>query len=273
MKCREGSGFTLIELLVVIAIIGLLGTLSAVSFSNSRQKARLVKGAGFEGQILRGVGDEIMARWDFDDCSGSTIADSSGYERDGSLVAGVSFSTNVPNQNGCALNLSSASVSFAAPVSTAVNNITISLWANLSSTSMKGTFFHNGNLTGNGDGYSIGVGSGNADVNGNQLIAWLDNVAWLNSGVNIGVGWHHIVLLRDSTTWHFYLDGSVVGTTFTNTPIAPTGGAAIGSDTSGYNRYFNGLLDNVRVFNRALTSREIHTLYAGDLPRYLSIVD
>lgn len=37
------KGFTLIELLVVIAIIGLLGTLSVVSFSNTRAKSRDVK--------------------------------------------------------------------------------------------------------------------------------------------------------------------------------------------------------------------------------------
>lgn len=69
MKTR---GFTLIELLVVIAIIGLLATMSVVSFSTSREKARLANGLAMSGQVLRGLGDEAIAVYNMDDCTGST---------------------------------------------------------------------------------------------------------------------------------------------------------------------------------------------------------
>lgn len=43
VKKSEKKGFTLIELLIVIAIIGLLSSISFVSFSNVREKARDAK--------------------------------------------------------------------------------------------------------------------------------------------------------------------------------------------------------------------------------------
>lgn len=43
MSERKRSGFTLIELLVVVAIIGLLATISIISFSSARMKARDAK--------------------------------------------------------------------------------------------------------------------------------------------------------------------------------------------------------------------------------------
>lgn len=74
----KSQGFTLIELLVVIAIIGLLGTLSVVSFSNSREKARIAKGMDFAAQMRRAYGGQAVGRWRMDENSGTAIADSSG---------------------------------------------------------------------------------------------------------------------------------------------------------------------------------------------------
>ncbi|MFA5129788.1 MAG: LamG-like jellyroll fold domain-containing protein [Patescibacteria group bacterium] len=264
-------GFTLIELLVVIAIIGLLATFAVVQLTGAREKARISKGAAFSGQTLRTIGDGLVARWDFDECSGTTFGDLSGYNQIGTLTAGTSFSTNTPSGQGCSLQLNgSGSIAFATPITTATNNITLSMWVYLSSASLKGTFFHNGNLIGNGNGYSLGVGNGSMDAAGNQLILELDNVAWDTSGVNIGTGWHHIAVTRNATTWQFYLDGSDVGNTFTNSPNAPTGGASLGYDTSAYNRYFNGLLDDVRVYTNSLTADDIHKIYTNGYSKHLA---
>lgn len=82
----KSQGFTLIELLVVIAIIGLLGTLSVVSFSNSREKARIAKGMDFAAQMRRVYGGRAVARWSMDENSGAALTDSSGNNFNAALT-------------------------------------------------------------------------------------------------------------------------------------------------------------------------------------------
>lgn len=268
---RSARGFTLIELLVVIAIIGLLATFAVVQLSGSRDKARLAKGAGFSGQALRALGDEVVARWDFDECTGTTVTDSSGMGNNGSLTAGVAFSTNTPNNQGCSLSFNgSGSVTFAAPPTAATTNVTITAWVYLSSVSLRGAFVHNGSLVGGGDGFALGVGGTNFDTYGNHLILLGDAVAWRDSGANIGIGWHHVAITKDASTWQFYLDGSIVGAKASLTPLVPTGGAALGMDTATYPRNFTGNLDDVRIYNRTLLSKDIHQMYVQGLSQHVA---
>lgn len=66
------KGFTLIELLVVIAIIGLLATFTVVQLASAREKIKIAKDSEFEEHLLRGLGDNLVGRWDFDECNGNT---------------------------------------------------------------------------------------------------------------------------------------------------------------------------------------------------------
>jgi hypothetical protein len=78
--------------------------------------------------------------------------------------------------------------------------------------------------------------------------------------------WHHIVGVRNGTHLQLYLD-KVAGNRDTDTglSVANTGYLMIGmcercSAGSGQ-YYFNGSMDNVLIFNRALTQAEITQLY------------
>jgi hypothetical protein len=69
--------------------------------------------------------------------------------------------------------------------------------------------------------------------------------------------WHHVVGSADGTNLKIYVDGTLATTT-PGTIIVPTGAKRIGSSQS---RYFNGAIDDVRIYNRALSAQEIQQLY------------
>jgi prepilin-type N-terminal cleavage/methylation domain-containing protein len=257
MKLHVRKGFTLIELLVVIAIIGLLATLSVVSFSTSREKARLSKAAGFEGQILRSTGDDLVGRWDFDECSGTAI-DSSGFGANFVPGAGIAFSTNIPTGQGCSLSFNGG------------NQVTIpnSILTPLQTRSM--WVYITGALTGNQ--YMIDEG---ANINymtalNSHIYVCVNTSNCLISNLQVVQNkWYFIATTFDGTSLTLYVDGSV-DKKQTVPSIATPGPITLGNYGGGGSYRITGNIDNVRIFNRALSSREIHQMYVKSAPQYLA---
>ena len=86
-----------------------------------------------------------------------------------------------------------------------------------------------------------------------------------------GDQWHHVAGTYDGTKLQLYIDGRLWGNPAFHTgkilPMLPNSFVAIGSEdgrTTAPNciatRYFNGLIDEVKIFKRALTSSEIQTM-------------
>jgi len=78
--------------------------------------------------------------------------------------------------------------------------------------------------------------------------------------------WHHFALTRSGSTFTLYIDGASVGTASYSSAIDLSGGnnnyigASTGQVTT--SRFFwNGLVDEVEIFNRALSQREIQKIY------------
>jgi len=81
----KNKSFSLIELLVVIAIIGLLASIILVSLKGVREKAEIAKGLEFSQSIQHALGADAVGIWSFDEDSGSTANDNSGYGNSGTL--------------------------------------------------------------------------------------------------------------------------------------------------------------------------------------------
>lgn len=82
--------------------------------------------------------------------------------------------------------------------------------------------------------------------------------------------WYHGALVYDGTRLRVYLNGSLVGThtynkTLSNLPVS----SFIGLDRPSGGQYFNGLLDDVRIYKRALSASEIQALYSAASPEGL----
>jgi len=75
--------------------------------------------------------------------------------------------------------------------------------------------------------------------------------------------WHHIVGSQSGAVTALYIDGALCKTMSVSTPIGNgTGTIEIGRYTTGY--YFNGSIDDVRIYNRALTPAEVSALYSAN---------
>ncbi|MDD5696404.1 MAG: LamG domain-containing protein [Candidatus Pacebacteria bacterium] len=74
--------------------------------------------------------------------------------------------------------------------------------------------------------------------------------------------WHHVVVARDITSLVFYVDGVPVKTGTTGTDSVRNDNIEIGrAQWTTYKSYFNGFIDEVRIYNRALSTDEVKQHY------------
>ena len=182
---------------------------------------------------------------------------------------------NVAGKFGNAGSFNGSSSKILAPTSfTNTQDVSISLWAQgvVAPSSSYRLFFQGG---GN-DYFYIGVESDG------EVYAYPDNyqdsvyprystkLSTSNSGVTDG-GWHHIVVVNKIETsangggYKIYVDGTLnASASFSSTLRRNSGqsaGIGIGSGNTGTYAFFEGKIDQVRIFNKAILSTEVTTLY------------
>jgi hypothetical protein len=124
------------------------------------------------------------------------------------------------------------------------------------------------------------VGSWASGGGGSEKGYWLgisgdDNTWRWQIGTGSGVGqvygpgptlnsWTHVVGTYDGTTARFYLNGASVGsvtTTYTANALRPTVIGAYQPGAGSYQMFLPGLIDDVAVYNRALSATEVQLHY------------
>ncbi len=102
-----------------------------------------------------------------------------------------------------------------------------------------------------------------SNTNNIWLIIWLTDTSYTSGVLNVSAdAWHHVVGTYDKSTGDaiVYVDGAggTAGATSRN-DIKADGGQnlLVGSNNLEANRYFNGLINLARIYNRALSALEI----------------
>lgn len=215
---------------------------------------------------------EGMLFYPFDEDGGGTVMDASGNGNHG-VVSGCAW-TAAGHRSAGAMSFDGWGDSInAGPVSDfpALERYSVSLW-----------FLHDGGGD-SGPGY------------GHKL---LDKTSWYHdwtlalspntghvglslyeNGVSTGLGdtsanymdgaWHHIAVARDGQAGRLWVDGVLKVTVNDMFSVYSTSDVCVGNSFSGdyYQRKgWSGLLDQVRVFGRALTFDEVATLHAEGAP-------
>jgi fibronectin type 3 domain-containing protein len=103
------------------------------------------------------------------------------------------------------------------------------------------------------------VPSGEADVGGVDSVS---GTSQLPAGT-----WSHLALTYDGSALRLYVNGALVGTAAATGAIATSTGALRIGGNSIFNEWFAGLIDEVRVYNRALSAAEIEGDMASGVAR------
>jgi len=207
------------------------------------------------------VPTDYIAYWPLDETSGTIAKDDSGNGNDG-LVSGATWSSN-GKIAGC-LNFNGVD-SYVQAANVVSNDFSISFWVKTTQTGGTGQWYQgrglvdgfvgsNANDFGTSlDGNGFAFGTGNPDT---TLIT--------TTAINDG-SWHQCVATREQAdgTLTVYVDGHLeaVGTGGTNSLTAPLV-LRFGSRQTGVN-FFNGSLDDIRLYNRVLGSNVVAALFAN----------
>lgn len=131
-------------------------------------------------------------------------------------------------------------------------DLTISAWIRTNSGFSK--IFSNMQETSPHYGYSLGLTDGKLYFQSNNQN--LVGTAYVNSN-----SWTHVAVTLSGTTATTYINGTVDASGTTGIPTSSYNTPTIGASITPY-YFLNGAMDDVRVYNRALSAAEIQTLYA-----------
>lgn len=210
--------------------------------------------------------DGLVGWWKLDDGTGTSATDSSSNALTGTLNNGPTWVNNCP-RNKC-LNFVGAStqnISITDNAALKPSSVSIAAWVNPTTTATLAS------LVEKGSSFSAGYG---IFITTDPYLCGLLTVAGGNasgsSTTNMTAGiWKHVAMTYDGTNFKLYINGvSEVVQGGASCGINSNTGAitndtlnlTIGARTSTLFPY-NGQIDDVRVYNRALTAQEVKDLY------------
>lgn len=221
----------------------------------------------FDTASATNLSQNLGGLWRLNEGGGTIASDSSGNSRNG-VVTGATWTAGKLD-NGLSLNGAVRDYVQINGLIGSSTNITVAAWANLTSADTKGAeIISLGDAVGlridrNDPPFPSGIGGFYHYVGNWRSTYYSTNYA--------GTGWHHFAYVINDTgnSQKLYVDGALASTTSHTESISyNTGG--VGTDTfigrhgDGETTYdFNGLIDDVRVYNVALSDSDIQSLYAA----------
>jgi hypothetical protein len=213
---------------------------------------------------------DYVACWLFN----NNANDTSGHGHNGTLYSVTPDTDRFGTPNSC-YRFSGSSSYITIPQDTVfnltgTNSMSISCWMKSDSiqrhgsalwckSAMGGNANYSFTFNGNGPDNALTGDSMNVSINRNASSGFSQDPTFFigNTGY-----WHHLVVVFSGLECIVYSDGVLVVDTFFNqTPITNTSPFFFGDDSDGGQEYYKGLLDDIRIYKRILTSSEIQSLY------------
>lgn len=264
------SGFTLVELLIVIAILGILaaGIVVVINPMEKINSANMAKAETFAAGIRNSLAMNLVGEWTFDD---GTAKDTSGYGNDGD-VNGATSATDRNGQANKAFSFDGVDdyVKITQNTSNFASSFTIEAWVYSNQTSCPAGESYACAIW--SDEYDTGAGTNEMGVANDGLWCYF-NIGgnWKSVvGGTIPFGqWSHVACVYSGTNLSVWVNGVNVNSTSANGSLASSAYYKIGRTDGGYNKTWNGKIDDVRIYSKGLLSYQIQQLYAQGLVKHL----
>jgi len=262
------QAFTLIELLVVIAIIGILSGLIIVSMGGMTQKATIAKAQVFSNSLRNSLLNNITAQYSFDDIvdyntSTKVLNSTAGNvpdswnNNDGQAYGGIILKEESNCISGHCLSFDGTDdYTNHGDIFDSLSNMSYGFWAKKISENNRFVL---------SKGYNnFGFILGNS-----SCIIYFSNGSggYTPIGLNINVQtteWNYYVVSKNGTTVALYVNGTSVSSGPHSIPVTLPNTAFnfnIGRDSQESNLYFDGLIDDVRIYNEAMLTSQIKENY------------
>jgi hypothetical protein len=198
----------------------------------------------------------LVASYNFDAGTGTTVADLSGNANTGTIT-GATWSTAGKNGGALSFNGTSNYVQVADSASLDLTTgMTLEAWVNPAAlgTAWRTVLFK---AQSGGMVYSLYANQdttrpvGQVNIGGEQNVVGAASLA-LNT-------WSHVAVTYDGSALRLYVNSAVVATTAVSGTIPVSTGVLRMGGNSVWGEWFGGLLDDVRIYSRALSASELAT--------------
>ena len=216
----------------------------------------------------------LVGAWSLGEGGGLKTFDMSGRGNTGTLTNGPTW---VPGRRGRALKFIKASSQYVnlglPPILNLGGPFTLSVWINPISLPGAPSTTSYGIIVKGYDGTSTAYqldfqnDSSTGNLPGLIVAGYVSGTSYgtyWNYGSNIVTGkWYHVAGICDGAFWRLYVNGlQVAATASTHLPVGNTKPVSIGFADFGADGYFDGIIEDARIYSRALHAREIAALYS-----------
>lgn len=234
---------------------GVMTTINKPSSRKHRPVAVMVGVRKREGEqrVAEDLKRGLVAHWDFDEKGGDELIDHSGFGRNGVLLNELSLlNDRVSGVKGTALRFDGIDDGVGFPSISVADSITVSVWGKIDPPLLAGHLVSNHPgwfLSGYVDGHMRFV----VQTERSEVSVVFAEAEFL------GEGWHHYVGVYDGRSVDTYLDGKLSNTAPLTGAIKRGKGSRIGRYWSGSTPKYQwkGAIDEVRIYDRALTPEEV----------------
>jgi hypothetical protein len=199
----------------------------------------------------------LVAAYGFNEGSGTTTADASGASQTGTISGGATWTT--AGKNGNALSFDGVNDMVTVANTAALNATRTTVMAWLRPTALGGWRSAVMKETATGLAYALYADNSASRPAGFVNLGATDRTGAGTAALPLNV-WSHVAMTFDGSNIRLYVNGVLVRTAaFAGNIVTSTQAVRIGGNAI-WGEWFAGMIDDVRIYNRALTLAEVQSM-------------